>query len=342
MKLRSIYISGFLLLLLGSLFTSCKKDDTEDMAPPVITGVTDLADRDNMLPTADFDQWIIIRGAHLATTYQVDFNGELAFDSLFYANDTAITVKIPKTLPDPVNNPITVTTRYGTATYNFQILQPPPVVTGFDPVAGDEGTEVTITGDFFNGATSVKFNDVETPILATTRSTIKVKVPAGQTYGIITVTTPVGSAQSEKVFGFRLLVYDEALAAGWSNTSWSCTNDFAHMDTVKRGTYSLLSAFTGAWGAVRVSKASPSIDLTGFVGVKFSIYGGELSEAKKVKLSINGVTASGYTVTLKAGEWTDFQIPLSSLGNPTTLSTLTFQEFSGVKQRILFDDVGLY
>jgi len=330
------------LLLLTVLAVACKKEKKEDTTPPVITGVTNLLDRASILESADFDQWILIKGQHLATTFKVDFNGEIAFDSLVYANDTVITVKIPKTLPDPINNPITVYTKYGTATYNFRILQPPPVITGFDPVAGPEGSQVTILGDFFNGVTSVKFNDVEVPIISSSKSTITVQVPVGQTYGYVYVTTPVGTAKSEKVFGFKLAVYDEALATGWSNTSFSCTANYAHTDTVKRGTYALRAEATAAWGALRVTKAAPAIDLTGYSGVKFSVYGGQGSEGKKVKLMINGVTATGYTVTLKAGQWTDFQIPLSSLGNPTTVSTLTFQEFSGIKQLLYYDDIGLY
>lgn len=330
------------LLLMTVLTVACKKEKKEDANPPVITGVTNLLDRANMLESADFDQWIVIKGQHLATTFKVDFNGEIAFDSLVYANDTIITVKIPKTLPDPVNNPITVYTKYGTATYNFRILQPPPVITGFDPVAGPEGTEVNILGDFFNGVTSVKFNDVEVPIISSSKSTIKVQVPVGQTYGYVFVTTPVGTAKSERVFGFKLTVYDDVLAAEWSNTSFSCATNYAHTDTVKRGTNALRAETTAAWGAVRVTKASPVIDLTGYSGVKFSVYGGPTSEGKKVKLMINGVTATGYTGTIKAGQWTDFQIPLSSLGNPTTLSTITFQEFSGIKQLFYFDDIGLY
>ena len=187
----------------------------------------------------------------------------------------------------------------------------------------------------------MRFNDVEATIVAVSKSEIRVIVPTGQTYGYITVTTPVGEATSVKVFGFRLIVYEDALAPGWSNTSWSTAIDYAHADTVKRGTNSVLAQFTGTWGAVRVGR-STAMDINGYAGIKFSIYGGDLSENRRVKLSINGVTASGFTVTLKKDQWNDFQIPLTSLGSPVSLSTLTFQEFSGVKQRIWLDDVGLY
>ncbi|HMR91295.1 MAG TPA: IPT/TIG domain-containing protein [Chitinophagaceae bacterium] len=338
------FMTGTLLwmavLLIG--FTSCKKDDVEDTNPPVISGVTNLNNRSSMLASADFDQWIIIKGEHLATTHQVEFNGVLTPDSLFYGNDTSVTVKIPKTLPDPINNPITVTTKYGTATYNFQILQPPPVVTGFDPVAGEEGTEVNILGDFFNGVTSVRFNDTEAEILSSGMSQIKVKVPVGQTFGYIHVTTPVGSATSAKVFGFQTLIFGDGIADGFSNTSYSAVVDFANTENVKRGTSAIKVGYTG-WGAVRLTKAVP-IDLSGYTAVKFSVYSAPDNAAgttRRVKLALSGNFGAGFTVTLVRGEWNDFQIPLTSLGNPATLTNIIIQEFSGLQQNIYIDDVGL-
>lgn len=332
---------GVLLLL---CIASCKKEDATDTNPPVITGVSNLTDRGNMLPSADFDKWILIRGQHLATTLKVDFNGVATPDSLFYGNDTSVTVKIPKTLPDPVNNPITVTTQYGVATYNFKILQPPPVVTGFDPVAGEEGTEVNILGDFFNGVSSVRFNDVEAEIISSDMQQIKVKVPVGQTFGYVFVTTPVGTAKSEKVFGFRTLAYGDVIGSGFSNSSYSSVVDFANTENVKRGSNSIKVSYSG-WGAVRLTKTSPAMDLTGYTAVKFSVYSAPDNAAgttRKIRLALSGNFGAGYKATLVRGEWNDFQIPLSSLGNPTELTDIIIQEFSGLKQNLYIDDIGLF
>ena len=63
-------------------------------------------------------------------------NASSFVDQQYYADDSTVTVKIPANLPDPINNPITVTTKYGTATYGFKIMQPAPIITRFNPEAG--------------------------------------------------------------------------------------------------------------------------------------------------------------------------------------------------------------
>ncbi len=195
-------ISGYTLLsvfLLTVLFqvSSCKKEKQEDTAIPELTGVTGMDNRSVSLDAVNFGDWIILRGKHLATTYKVEFNTVLAADSLIYADDSTVTVKIPPVLPDPANNPITVTTKYGTATLNFRILQPPPTIIGFDPMAGAAGDVVTITGYNFGGVTSVKFGSTEASIISSTKEEIKVNVPAGITTAYIYVTTPSGTVRSD-------------------------------------------------------------------------------------------------------------------------------------------------
>ena len=155
--MKKLFVNIILLLSLLGLagITSCKKEKVEDKRPPKLTGVTDLNNRAISLTAVNYGDWIIIKGEHLTTTYQVDFNSIMASDSLLYADDTSVTVKIPSLLPDPANNPITVTTKYGSATLNFRILQPAPVITSFDPMAGPSGQTITIAGSYFGGVTSV-------------------------------------------------------------------------------------------------------------------------------------------------------------------------------------------
>lgn len=336
-----IIIAGLLLILI-----SCKKDKIngsgDDKLPPEISAVTDLTNRDIALTAVQYGDWIIIKGKHLATTFKVDFNTVQAADSLIYADDSTVTVKIPATLPDPANNPITVTTKYGTATYNFRILQPAPVITSFDPGAGPAGVTVTITGDYFAGVSSVKFETVEATIISNTKTEIKVTVPAGVTYGYIFVTTPSGTVKSINAFGFRYLIYDDALTATWSNTSFSATAVLTNTTPVKRGTMSIKTNYTASFGALRLSKATPSVSITGYTALKFSLYAGPASLGKKVKIYFNGVSASGYTYTItEVGKWIDVQIPLTNLGNPVTLSSVTMQEFSAILQEVYVDDLGL-
>lgn len=335
------YTHAVLTILLAVFFFSCKKEDVGNTAPPLINGVTDLINRGTPLSSVKYGEWIVIKGSNLATANKVEFNTVLVADSLYYADDTTVTVKIPTNLPDPINNPITVTTKYGSATFGFKIMQPAPVITGFNPEAGATGDQVTISGNHFNGVTEVKFDNAVATIVSRSNQQLRVNVPAGVTSAFITVTTPVGAATSPIRFGFKYMIYDERLQTGWSNTSYSSAAVFNHTTTVKRGTTAISNAYTVGFGGFRVSKAAPAVSLAGSSAIKFSVFGGPGSEAKRARVIINGVSTTAFQILLKEGVWSTFEIPLSNFNNPATLSSIEIKEFSGAVVTVYFDDIGI-
>jgi len=335
----SIHIYAMVALMLV-FFAACKKDKTENAGAPTLTEVTNLTARTTPLASIGYGEWIIIKGANLATTSKVDFNGTLAADSLVYANDNSVTVKIPSTLKDPINNPITVTTKFGTATLNFKILQPPPLITDFDPAAGAPEDLVTIKGNYFKGLTGVTMNGVAADIVSSTQTEIKLKVPTGVTYGQIAVTTPIGTATATKTFGLKHVIFDDALRGGWTNTSYSSTWDMAQSVIVRRGPIAIGHKYSVGFGAARF-RCVPTFSTTGYTVLKISIYGGPGTAGKKVRISLTPAKST-YDLILTEGVWTDYQIPLTNLGSPTVIDYITFQEFSGIASQIYIDDIGFY
>lgn len=340
MKKNKIKFSLYTLIVVMLFMFSCKKDNTENTNPPTLSQVTNLTARNNPITSVGYGEWVIIKGTNLSTTMKVDFNGTFAADSLVYGNDTTVTVKIPSTLTDPVNNPITVTTKYGSATLNFRILQPAPVITSFDPAAGSPDDVITIKGNYFKGLTDVKFETTSATIVSSSQTEIKVKVPAGITAGYIYVTTPIGTVKSAKAFGLRFTIFDDALATGWTNTSYSSTFDMNNTTIIRRGAKAIAHKFSVGFGAARFTKATPAFSTTGYTDLKISIYGGPGTNGKKVRITI--VSGKTFDLILTEGSWTDYQIPLTNLGSPATISAITFQEFSGLASQIYIDDVGLY
>jgi hypothetical protein len=73
-------------------------------------------------------------------------------------------------------------------------------ITSFTPTSGPVGTEVTITGSGFTGATSVVFGTREAVFTVDSDTQIRATVPAGATSGTIRVTTPSGRATSSRKF----------------------------------------------------------------------------------------------------------------------------------------------
>ncbi|WP_299464298.1 IPT/TIG domain-containing protein [uncultured Microscilla sp.] len=82
----------------------------------------------------------------------------------------------------------------------------PPVVTSFTPASGNVGTVVTIQGNFFTGATAVKFNGTTATVFnVVSDSKITATVPAGTTTGKISVITPGGTGNSAANFIIEVL-----------------------------------------------------------------------------------------------------------------------------------------
>jgi hypothetical protein len=345
MNTKTKFSSGSYLILGLMLFflASCKKDSSENKAVPVINSIINLTDRGTALTQVDYGAWIIIKGANLGTTTKVDFNGTLAADSLTYATDTEVTVKIPSTLKDPINNPITITTKYGSATYNFKILQPPPLISGFSPAAGAPNDEITIKGDYFKGVTEVKFDNNVASVVSSTQTEIKVKMPAGVTAGYVFVTTPIGTVKSANPFGIRTVIFDDALGnvgTVWSNTSYSSTWDMLQNVIKRRGAIAIGHKFSVGFGAMRF-RSIPAFAVGTHTMLKISIYGGAGTAGKKVRIALTPAKST-FDLVLTEGVWTDYFIPLVNLGSPTTIEYITFQEFSGFAGQIYVDDIGFY
>ncbi|MEW6305980.1 MAG: tandem-95 repeat protein [Verrucomicrobiota bacterium] len=80
---------------------------------------------------------------------------------------------------------------------SLQAIEPPvesgakPAITGFSPSSGPVGSAVVITGENFNPVTTsniVYFGAIKAQVLTAATNSLTVRVPAGATYGPITVT----------------------------------------------------------------------------------------------------------------------------------------------------------
>jgi large repetitive protein len=139
---------------------------------------------------------VTINGTNFTGTTAVAFNGVAATFTLNSA--TRITAVVPT---GASTGRITVTNPAGTATSSTDFtVSPPPSVTSFSPGFGPEGTEVTISGFFFTGATSVRFGSVAAEFTLVSSTEIHAVVPVGADDGSITVITPSGAGSSEDDF----------------------------------------------------------------------------------------------------------------------------------------------
>jgi uncharacterized protein (TIGR03437 family) len=94
---------------------------------------------------------------------------------------------------------VNVTTSGGTlkSKQTFKVI---PVIAGFSPSSGPVGTQVTITGSGFTGATAVRFGGVKATFTVNSGTQITATVPNGATTGKIDVTTAGGKVTSKGWF----------------------------------------------------------------------------------------------------------------------------------------------
>ncbi|RIJ37593.1 IPT/TIG domain-containing protein [Pontibacter oryzae] len=141
-----------------------------------------------------FDTSVTIKGSGFTGATDVYFGGVVG--TIVSNTGTELVAKVPAGAP---TGKIAIATPEGTAeSANEFTMAPPVVTTKFTPNLGAAGTQVTINGQYFAGATNVSFNGVSATIVSgsVTDTQLKAIVPLGATTGKISVTTPAGTGTS--------------------------------------------------------------------------------------------------------------------------------------------------
>ena len=192
-----------LVFITGVVYMLCSCEKEENFGTPTITNIriTDPDKADSSLTAADMGQMIVIQGTNLASVQHIFFNDVEAFFLPTYATNSNIIVTIPSEFPTELTNQITVITKGGTATYDFTVDIPKPVITSLSAEYAADGDDLTIYGLYFVNLESVQFGGgVEGAIVSYTETELVVKVPEGAETGKITVVAVAGSAESSQIF----------------------------------------------------------------------------------------------------------------------------------------------
>ena len=262
-----------------------------------------------------------ISGNYLSGATSVKFGG-LAAASFTVNSANSITAVVGA----GNSGAVTVTNPGGTATSADNFTYIPPSITSFSPSSGIAGTAVTIRGNLFLGATSVKFGNVAASSFTVVDSTtITAIVSAGAT-GTITIIAPGGTATSSTNFSYLppTITSFTPSSAGTSSTVTITGTNFTGATAVKFGTIAAASfvvvnnttinAVVGPGATGRVSVTTPGgtanstgtftyippptitsfTPTTGVVGNVVTITGTNFTGTTSVKFGV--VAASSFTV----------------------------------------------
>lgn len=151
-------------------------------------------------------------------------------------------------------------------------------------------------------------------------------------------TSPTGSPSETMVS-----IYTDALASGWRDNGWGVTTDLAATAERHSGSYALAARFTTGWGAVRFTRTAP-LPRTGLTTLRLALHGGP-SGGQRLRVILQpsrGATQHLATVSLVAGQWRVFDLPLPTAATLPDLAALIFQEDSGVVPApFVLDDIAL-
>jgi hypothetical protein len=149
-----------------------------------------------------------------------------------------------------------------------------------------------------------------------------------------------GSTRAQASPQATFVIYDNALAAGWANWSWAATINLNNTSPVHGGTHSIAVTYTGAWGALYLH-ADPAVSTGGYETLRFWVHGGS-SGARQLRVVANENTDGVYAFSTVANTWTQIDVPLSTLGSPTELTDLYWQDTTGGAQPVFYlDDIQL-
>jgi hypothetical protein len=327
------------------LFSSCSDDanNSDSAGPPVIESVmpSGYAKDGTVLPLTpvtlgDPKNYYIIHGKGLLTTQKVYFND---FDTYFrptFVTDTDIIILIDENTPyTNTSNKLKVVTNFGTVLYDFLIAPPVPSISGFNLINCAEGDLVTIKGKFFLNPV-VKLSktatqpEVPLTVVSSTLEQVVVKIPANANLRYLTVSNISGTAVSREAIGTAL--YDDQLYGMQWGGPWAGKGvDFNYAGDSFQGDKSwqwVFSAWDGGnWGF--------DIDMTPYKSFRIAVKG---TKNGQVNFNLNG--GANYVIPVTP-TWVYMEIPLSKLGNPTSVSMITFQESNNDGgNTILFDDLG--
>jgi len=200
-------IKTYIMILTAAVaLASCERADYPDRfrlssGLPTVKSIR-YAEKDVHIESAYMGEIICLLGDNLTSVQQMYFNDQKASLNTSYITDHTLIVAIPGNMPDVTTNKIyLINEALDTATVDFQVLPPQPVISSMSCEWAPAGKTVTITGKYLfddeNVPLSVSFPGADAESVTVISSTeVQVVVPEGAQEGAITVTTVSGTATS--------------------------------------------------------------------------------------------------------------------------------------------------
>ncbi len=297
---------------------------------------------------------ITIAGTNLGAVNNVTFTGgtSISQGSFVSQSETSIVVTLPATAA-PGKLTLTTSAGYKIDTNPIAIIL--PAGTNVAPGTAKPGIDdITITGTNLDLIASISLLGVKDPIPATafkSQSTTKIVLglPGGATGGGVNYKTTLGYSGNlgvTVVVGsgpppLAIYLYDETTAPGGGDWSWSQTvSDRSNTEQVHSGNVSW--KYSSSSGGGLSEGGITAINVSSMTYFSFSIYGAPGSNGLQVACILNDNWSDYHSVTLVAGQWTEYKVALSAytLIDKTKIVRFALKPETGSAVTIYADRVG--
>lgn len=296
---------------------------------------------DSTTATGNLGNEYVVNGTNLGSATKLTLNGVNVYFIRALVSDHSIMFSIPTNVPyvQPQPNTLVITTLYGSATYKFTVLPPPPTITGVTDFDFQANSQITLTGKGFASVSAVKLratNDVVS-IVSQNDSTLVMKMPAASTATestlLFTYTSGANTgAQSASTVVFNDLdnayqiFADNKFQNSWGDNSWSGPSGIS-TGASHSGTASARASYpANAWQVEGWANYYPSIAYDpAYKYLTFWVKGGTVQHTLVL---VGDQMVGGYgqvqnknayaaqLITIPATVWTFFKIPLTAPSTP--------------------------
>ncbi len=293
---------------------------------------------------------ITITGNYMNWVTQVWFEKDKLVDTFVSQSLTELVVKVPMDAQSGKLRIVYGGTEPEEIVTDSSLNVVLPSIASFNPSPIEREANLTITGQNLDLVRGVLFKGkamADSVFVSRSATELVIKVPKEANKGKISLVAYSGlSVESEQSLSFvgdlpdlaplSYAFYVDKLENGWQNWGWGSTATFNSADNVRDGAAAIKMQYTGEWGALKF--ANNNISTTNYSELTFSIFGTPGSGGKKINLMPSG--GATYTITVEEGKWVEYKLTKAQIGNPATITDLTFQNQAWTGT-VFIDHVGL-
>jgi len=308
---------------------------------------------DSTTVTGKLGNTYAIIGQNLGSTTAIYINNVSVYFNRALSSDNTVIFTLPTTIPyvQPQSNTIKLTTLYGSVTYKFTTLPPPPTVESVSDMFFSANSQLTLHGLGFASITSVtlKTGGANITIVSQSDTVLVLKMPSTSisrsilsfAYTSGTETLHAGSPQEFVDLDNAYVIFDDSFENGWYANSWGTTTPSTSV--FKTGTASIASIYPkGNWWADGYGSNAP-FNTSGYTYLAFWVKGGVQDETLYLTADTRGGFANsdtGTPLTVPANVWTFVEMPLAKLNlNGTEHFGFWIMGPNGTDETFYFDDV---